>query len=107
MPPAVSTDDPALARIGPVGMLALGASAALFAWMAHRLATGSVPFTGDLLHLHFPLREFYAGALARHQRFDWMPSFFTGFYVVGEGQVGAYHPLHRLLYGLLPLQPAF
>ena len=87
--------------------LALGASVALFSWMARWLFTGRVPLTGDLLHLHYPVRHFYATALASHQRVDWMPSFFAGFYVVGEGQLAAYHPLHWLLYGFLPLQQAF
>lgn len=32
---------------------------------------------------------------------------FNGFYLHGEGQVGAFHPVHLLLYGLLPLPAAF
>jgi hypothetical protein len=76
-------------------------------WMGRALFTGEIPFTGDLLHFHYPLRDFYASALARGERFDWMPSLFNGFYVVGEGQLGAYHPLHWLLYRFLPLDRAF
>lgn len=75
--------------------------------MGRALVTGDVPFTGDLLHFHYPLRDFYARALAAHQRVDWMPALFNGFYVVGEGQLGAYHPFHWLLYRLLPLPSAF
>ncbi len=35
-----------------------------------------------------------------------MPQLFSGFYLTGEGQAGMYHPLHQLLYRLLPLQRA-
>ena len=76
-------------------------------WMARPLLTGQVPFTGDLLHFHYPLRDFYAGALAAGQPFDWMPSLFGGFYLVGEGQLGGYHPWHWLLYRFIPLDTAF
>ena len=80
---------------------------AMLAWMGRSLVTGQIPFTGDLLHFHYPLRDFYARALANGHGFDWMPSLYSGFYVVGEGQLGAYHPLHFLLYRLLPLDRAF
>jgi hypothetical protein len=83
------------------------ASILMLGWMGRSAITGLVPFTGDLLHFHYPLRDFYAAALAKGQPFDWMPSFFTGFYIVGEGQLGGYHPLHLLLYRLLPLDRAF
>ncbi len=82
-------------------------SAAMLAWMGRALVTGQIPFTGDLLHFHYPLRDFYARALATGQPFDWMPALFNGFYLVGEGQVGGYHPVHWLLYRLLPLDRAF
>ena len=36
-----------------------------------------------------------------------MDSLYGGFYVTGEGQLGAYHPLHLMLYRLLPLGVAF
>jgi hypothetical protein len=71
------------------------------------LVTGQIPFTGDLLHFHYPLRDFYGRALANGHGFDWMPSLFGGFYVVGEGQLGGYHPLHWLLYRFVPLDTAF
>jgi hypothetical protein len=88
-------------------LLALTSSVALFAWMARWFVAGLVPFTGDLLHLHYPVRDFYADALAARHRIDWMPALFSGFYVVGEGQLAAYHPLHWLLYRFLPLHRAF
>jgi hypothetical protein len=83
------------------------ASAAMLLWMGRPLVTGQIPFTGDLLHFHYPLRDFYATALARGHRFDWMPSLLGGFYVVGEGQLGAYHPIHWALYRFIPLDAAF
>jgi hypothetical protein len=86
---------------------ALLGSLAMLAFMARSLVTGRIPFTGDLLHFHYPLRDFYARQLAAGQPFDWMPGLFGGFYVVGEGQLGGYHPLHWLLYLTLPLDRAF
>jgi hypothetical protein len=86
---------------------ALAASLAMLAFMARSHVTGQIPFTGDLLHFHYPLRDFYARQLGAGQPFDWMPGLFAGFYVVGEGQLGGYHPLHWLLYRALPLDRAF
>lgn len=87
--------------------LVLTAVGGMLLSMARPLLTGSVPFTGDLLHFHYPLRDFYARALAAGDSFDWMPELFAGFYATGEGQLGPYHPLHLLLYRLLPLDTAF
>ncbi len=53
-----------------------------------------------------PIRAFYARQLAQGEAFDWMPQIFSGFYLTGEGQAGTYHPLHLLLYSLLPLRAA-
>ncbi|MBM3778802.1 MAG: hypothetical protein FJW23_11290 [Acidimicrobiia bacterium] len=75
--------------------------------MARAIPLGKVPFTGDLLHFHYPLRDFYARALAAGHRVEWMPSLHLGFDVAAEGQLGAYHPFHWLLYRVLPLDPAF
>ena len=94
-------------RDGPVVWTVLAASTAMLLWMARPLWTGQVPFTGDLLHFHYPLRDFYARALAAGQSFDWMPSLYGGFHAAGEGQMGAFHPLHWLLYRLIPLDTAF
>ena len=85
----------------------LSCAAGMLAYMGRSLVTGQVPFTGDLLHFHYPLRDFYARTLEAGQRFDWMPGLFNGFYLVGEGQLGGYHPVHWLLYRLLPLDRAF
>jgi hypothetical protein len=86
---------------------AVAAAAAMLAWMARPLLAGEIPFTGDLLHFHYPLRDFYARALASGTSFEWMPSLFTGFHAAGDGQLGAYHPGHWLLYRLVPLDAAF
>lgn len=87
--------------------LTLAVAAAMLAWMALPLAAGTIPFTGDLLHWNYPIRDFYADALARGYRVWWMPSIFAGFDVAGEGQLGVWHPLHWLLYTLIPLDTAF
>src|SRR5687767_2621210 len=91
----------------PVAVAAVLCAAAMLGWMGRSLVTGQIPFTGDLLHFHYPLRDFYARALAAGQPFDWMPSLFNGFYLVGEGQLGGYHPVHWLLYRVLALDRAF
>ncbi len=89
----------------------------LFAWgllagvllcgvLAGPFFAGRVYTCDDLGAFHLPLRAFYAEQLARGEPFDWTPQLFSGFYVAGEGQAGMYHPLHRLLYGHLPLQAA-
>ena len=91
----------------PVTAAVVACAVLMLAWMGRSLVTGQIPFTGDLLHFHYPLRDFYARALADGDRFDWMPSLFNGFYVVGEGQLGAYHPLHWFLYRFLRLDRAF
>jgi hypothetical protein len=81
---------------------------ALFLYrLAKPLLHGSVYVFGDMGFFHLPLRQFYADCLAKGDNFHWIPWLFCGYYVHGEGQVGMYHPLHLLLYGLLPLNWAF
>jgi hypothetical protein len=63
--------------------------------------------TADLIDFHLPLRDFYARCLRAGKNPVWCPNLFCGFYVHGEGQVGMAHPIHLLLYGLLPLDLAF
>jgi hypothetical protein len=79
----------------------------LLAAMALPAVLGRVYTADDLGAFHLPLRQFYADCLERGQAFDWMPALFRGFYLTGEGQVGTYHPLHWLLYRLLPLATAW
>ena len=81
--------------------------AALLAAMAWPLFTGRVFVTDDLANFHLPLRYLYQQALQAGDTVLWTPAIFSGFYVHGEGQLGAFHPLHQLLYRLLPLGIAF
>ncbi len=86
---------------------AIVASVAMLLWMGRSVVSGEIPFTGDLLHWNYPLRDFFATAVGSGQRLWWMPTMFGGFDVAGEGQLGEFHPLHWVLYGLLPLDRAF
>jgi hypothetical protein len=81
------------------GLMLLGALAGPF-------FAGRVYTADDLGAFHLPLRAFYAEQIASGQSYDWMPQLFSGFYLTGEGQTGAYHPLHQLLYRFLPLRAA-
>lgn len=91
---------------------------AIFGWtlLAGVLVFGAmcVPFflgrvytADDLGEFHLPIRDYYSRQLAAGESWDWMPSLFCGFYLTGEGQLGGYHPLHLLLYRMLPLGAAF
>ncbi len=80
---------------------------AVFAALAAPFWLGRVYVADDLGEFHLPIRDFYARQLARGESFDWIPSLFGGFFLSGEGQLGAYHPLHLLLYRWLPLSGAF
>jgi hypothetical protein len=62
---------------------------------------------GDLSDFHLPLRHIYQSALLDHNSILWTNRMYNGFYVHAEGQVGALHPLHVLLYFALPLATAF
>ena len=78
-----------------------------FAALAAPFFFGRVYVADDLGEFHLPLRNFYAQQLERGEPFDWMSELYGGFYVTAEGQLGAYHPLHLLLYRWLPLGAAF
>jgi hypothetical protein len=82
-------------------------SLALIAPLAWPLVTGRVFVFDDLRKFHLPLRYLYANALRSGHLLLWTPAVYGGVYLLGEGQVGMLHPLHLLLYGLLPLQVAF
>jgi hypothetical protein len=82
-------------------------TAGLLATMAWPMFVGQVYTADDLGWFHLPMRSFYSQQLARSEPFDWCPDLYCGFYLTGEGQVGSYHPLHWLLYRLLPLPLAF
>ncbi|HEV3138629.1 MAG TPA: YfhO family protein [Pirellulales bacterium] len=83
------------------------AALASFAALAAPFFLGRVYVADDLGEFHLPLRNFYTQQLAEGEPFDWMPGLYGGFYVAAEGQLGAYHPLHLLLYRWLPLGAAF
>jgi hypothetical protein len=93
-------------RRGLIGcMTAL--SLVMLSLLAVPLLTGRVPVISDLGWFHIPIRDFYARCLAHGESFDWNPEWFCGFFLVGEGQLGGYHPVHILLYRCLPLDTAF
>lgn len=83
------------------------AAVVLLAALAAPCVLGYVYTHDDLGAFHLPLRAFYAEQLRRGEPFDWTPQLFCGFYLTGEGQAGTYHPLHLLLYRLLPLEAAW
>jgi hypothetical protein len=82
-------------------------SAALLTPLLVPLFSGRVFVSNDLSWFHLPMRHLYRQALHAGDTVLWTPSIFAGFYTHGEGQVGAFHPFHQVLYRLLPLQPAF
>ena len=71
------------------------------------LLRGRVFVYNDLSWFHLPLRHLYQQALEKGDSLLWTPAIFTGLYFHGEGQTGVFHPLHLLLYRLLPLRTAF
>ncbi len=83
------------------------AAIACFTALAAPFFLGRVYVADDLGEFHLPVRNFYAEQLNHGEAFDWMPSLYGGFYLAAEGQLGAYHPLHWLLYRCLPLGAAF
>src|SRR4029079_8691898 len=85
-----------------VTMTIVVAAGVLFVALAGPALYGMVYTADDLGAFHLPLRDFYSRALANGDRFDWCGDLFGGFYLTGEGQVGTYHPLHWLVYRLLP-----
>ncbi len=86
---------------------AAAAAVVLLALLARPLLTRRVPVFWDLGGFHLPLRDFYARCLKSGDSFDWMPGMYTGLFLTGEGEHGPYHPLHLVLYRLLPLDVAF
>jgi len=61
----------------------------------------------DLGYYHLPLRSFYSDCLKSGESFIWNPYICCGVDLHGEGQLGMLHPLHLILYRLLPLHLAF
>ena len=94
-------------RGASLSALILAASAGLLAPLCGPLLTGRVFVYNDLSWFHLPVRYLYQQALDAGDSVLWTPALFSGFYLHGEGQMGAFHPLHQLLYRLLPLGAAF
>jgi hypothetical protein len=82
-------------------------SLALFAPLLWPLVTGRIFAWNDLGVFHLPMRAIYQQGLRAGDSLLWTPALFAGYYVHGEGQSGIFHPLHLVLYWLLPLQIAF
>jgi Bacterial membrane protein YfhO len=61
----------------------------------------------DLSTWAIPSRFFYAQCLAAGDDFCWCPDLWCGYYLHGEDFVGMYHPVHFVLYSMLPLADAF
>ncbi len=87
--------------------VALFCAGVLFAVMLAPAIAGRVYICDDLGAFHIPLRHFYAWCLSHGEPFDWWPNLFGGFYALGEGQAGMYHPWHLVLYRWLPLDVAW
>jgi len=68
---------------------------------------GYFPIHDDLGAYHAPLRYVYQHCLQQGQEWRWSPALFAGYDVHGEGQLGGEHPLHQLLYRVLPFPLAF
>ncbi len=85
----------------------LAAAALVLLALTWPMLQGKVYVADDLGEYHLPLRQFYSQQLAAGEAFDWLPSLFSGYYLTGEGQAGTYHPLHWVLYRVLPLGVAF
>jgi hypothetical protein len=82
-------------------------SGVLFLPLLFPLCTGRVFTKDDLGALHLPFRYLYRESLRRGDSFLWTSAYHSGFYLQGEGEAGMAHPLHLLLYRLLPLGSAF
>jgi hypothetical protein len=82
-------------------------SAALFLGLAWPAFFRLIVPVSDIGTFHVPMRYLYQQALQAGDSLLWTPSVFAGFYIHGEGQLGAFHPLHQLVYRVLPLDLAF
>jgi len=84
----------------------LAAAAALLA-IAWPMLHGRFYLINDLGGQNLPYAHFYYQCLHHGDNFLWCPTSYNGYYLHGEGQVGMLHPLHLLLYRLLPFTLAF
>ena len=91
---------------GRMSLVPLCAALVLLCGLSLPLLSGQILLRDDLALFHLPLRHLYAQALARGQSFLWVPEIYAGFYLHGEGQLGMLHPLHLVLYRMLPPAPS-
>jgi hypothetical protein len=75
----------------------------LFVPLLIPLATRCIFAYDDLPSFHLPVRQMYSSALRDGHSVLWTSSLFGGFYLHAEGQVGAFHPPHYVIYRLLPV----
>ena len=92
-----------LGRDRPLAWTAAIAALVLFLPLFVPVLGGRIFTIDDLSALHAPLRHVYQSALTGGHSVLWTSQLFGGFYIHGEGEVGALHPLHLLLYWGLPL----
>lgn len=79
----------------------------IFAVLAWPGLTRRVFSYDDLTGMNIPMRFSYWSALHSGDNILWSPYFHCGVYLHGESEVGMFHPLHLVLYRLLPLDVAF
>jgi hypothetical protein len=82
---------------------ASAAALVLFVPLLYPVLGGRIFAIDDLSALHAPLRHVYQSALTAGDSILWTSQLYGGFYIHAEGEVGALHPLHLLLYRTLPL----
>lgn len=97
------------AALRPCGLAVVaGALGLLLATLLfYPLLRGNVYLGSDLGAYHLPVRAFYSHCLKAGLRFYWWPDQFCGYYLLGEGQGGMFHPFHWVIYRFLPLDWAF
>jgi hypothetical protein len=84
----------------------VSAFAILFAPLALPLALWRILPFGDVAAFHVPMRFLYYKALRSSDSMLWSSALGSGLYLHAEGQTGMAHPLHLLIYRLLPLTAA-
>jgi hypothetical protein len=94
-----------LRQRGLTVVLLLGALLLLLL-LARPVFSGRMYVEDDLGCYHLPLRAFYHECLQKGDSPVWMPYIFCGYYLHGDGNIGMYHPLHYLIYRLLPFSAA-
>jgi hypothetical protein len=86
-------------------LLTYGAIYAIFLWPL--LIFKRTFIYGDYWQQHYPWSFEYARLLKTGSLPYWVPQVSSGLPLVAEGQVGAYYPLHLILYAVLPVFAAY